>query len=646
MQKIYNKLSNVFEFLFNNRYKIAIIVFLLCLVCKINGSSVGIWNDYINSGVSSDFGILFGKNRPIRSDEWATLSPMYLSQILDGFHYFNNSIRATQTDVFMIYALPVSGFLSIFRPFLLGFILFGFKIGLSFFWAGRFIALFIVSIDFLMILTNKNKKLSFIGSLMITLSPLVQWWFAVNGIAELFIYGELAIIMLYKYLKDNRFIKRIIYLLVMLICAIGYVLIVYPSWQIPMFYVFLVIAIWLIIDNKKTIKINKKDIISIVFTIIVAGLIMLYILKQSKETISIVSNTIYPGKRFETGGNNISRYFKYALGMFLPYKQSGALPNVCEFALMFGLFPIGIILSCYNLRNKKDLLTYLLFIVYAFISVYLIFGFPKILAKISLLYQSQASRTIIAIGFMDIILLVRSLSLKEKKISNKKAFIVSFILSIIMVLLNYKYAKEYLITPMYICLFIEVIYLFYFALTYNSKIQKTLFMLGIIFVMFVSGLTVNPIRRGDANLTNNLVLNEVKNVDKKDSGIWITEGYGYPVNNFILMAGVKTINSTNTYPDLNKWHKIDKSKKYEKVYNRYAHIQMNIIDNDKKDKFELIGPDYFIVNANNSDIEKLNVKYIFTGNKLDKYSDKKVKYKLIKQVTNYYIYKVVMINEK
>ena len=342
MKETRTKISLILDYLYKYRYMIMLIIFCLCIVFKVSGSSIGCWEGIFNTKNSD---LVVGVNRGIRSDEWATFTPMIFSQIQNGFQYFNTSLRATATDVFMIYALPVTYVFQIFRPFLLGFITFGAERGLSFFWFGRLIALFLVSIDFFMILTKKNKPLTLIGSLMITLAPIVQWWFAINGIAEIFIFGELIIIMLYKYLNTESFKKRLLYLFITYICAGGYALVLYPAWQIPMAYVFLALAIWVIIDNYKKGKIKIKDIISIIIMVLLLGGSLFVVLNKSLDTIKIIMNTDYPGKRFETGGGQLDYLFSYASNIFLSFKSSNLSLNSCEHALMFTLFPMGLILS-------------------------------------------------------------------------------------------------------------------------------------------------------------------------------------------------------------------------------------------------------------------------------------------------------------
>ena len=635
-------LKKFFNYIFNHRYKIALLIFIICVVFKISGSSIGLWNIQMNLE-DRDTHILFGKSRPMRSDEWAVLSPMFKAQTKDGFKYFNSNFRAIKTDVFMIYALPVISIFQLYRPFLLGFIFLGFERGLSIFWCGRFITLFLVSLELCMLITKKNKLVSTIGATMITLSPIVQWWFAVNGLVEIFIFGQLAIILLYKYLNTNKFRKRLLYLLLILICAGGYVLVIYPSWQVPMVYVFLALAIWIIIENRKNSQITKKDIISIFCTLIIFAISMLCILKTSSDTIKIVSNTVYPGERFELGGGQFKKLFIYLSNFFFTFKQTGlGDSNVCEEALIFNLFPIGLILVIRNMiiNKKKDILSICLLIVYLFLVTYCIIGFPKILSRITLLSNSQSSRAILAVGFIELLFFIKGLSSHNKPIKLIISILMTIFISSILIILNYKYLPDYYsFKPFIIVLTIMTVYLIFFALNFDKKYGKILFTLGILFTMFISGFLVNPIRYGTKNIENSILLRKIEEVDKKNSGIWVSEGFDDIVNNYIIMSGVKVINVTNTYPNLKLWYKIDENKKYENIYNRYAHIRINITK-EYDEKFKLVQDDIFIVNIEPSELKKLNIKYIFTKNNLEEYNYNNLLFKKIYEYKDYKIYEV------
>ena len=95
-----------FEKIYKHRIITAFFVFVLCVIFEISGSSIGMWNTYLNNGEKND-GVLIGESKAIRSDEWAVNTPMTFSQQFNDFGYFSNVIRGTSTDVFIICARRV-----------------------------------------------------------------------------------------------------------------------------------------------------------------------------------------------------------------------------------------------------------------------------------------------------------------------------------------------------------------------------------------------------------------------------------------------------------------------------------------------------------------------------------------------------------
>ena len=81
------------SFLYAWRFAIAAALFVLCVVCELNGSSIGVWQAYMGG---TDTGTLLGAARPIRSDEWAVSTPMMLSQYRNAagaFPYYSDTVR-------------------------------------------------------------------------------------------------------------------------------------------------------------------------------------------------------------------------------------------------------------------------------------------------------------------------------------------------------------------------------------------------------------------------------------------------------------------------------------------------------------------------------------------------------------------------
>ena len=63
------------------RYLIALIVFILCVVFKLHGSSIGIYNNmFSNAPEYNSAQNILGKSREIRSVEFLVHTPYYMSQ--------------------------------------------------------------------------------------------------------------------------------------------------------------------------------------------------------------------------------------------------------------------------------------------------------------------------------------------------------------------------------------------------------------------------------------------------------------------------------------------------------------------------------------------------------------------------------------
>ena len=94
-----------------------------------------------------------------------------------------------------------------------------------------------------------------------------------------------------------------------------------------------------------------------------------------------------------------------------------------------------------------------------------------------------------------------------------------------------------------------------------------------------------------------------------------------------------------TFLDLFKTLLGDKAEEYRKIYNRYAH--MNIEITDKETDVELLYPDHISIKLNYKDLAKLNVKYILS--KEDDFSTKTFadNFEEIYNEDGMYIYKVM-----
>lgn len=411
-------IRELYEFIYKKRYMISIVLVLLFAILGYNGSSINEYNYYIQSDVKlKEFSPIIGQTRKIRTDEWSTSTPIALSQdkLENKYSYYNDIVRASKTDMFSLMNIPVLDILSLGKIFNIGYFV-SINFGLSLWWFGRLFALLLVTFELCMMITNKNRIVSLMGMIMISFSAAVQWWFS-TPIVEILIWGQLAVLLIDKYIRTNEFKTKLKYTLLLFVCAISYVFVFYPAWQISFGYIYLALIAWVFIKNKNQIKINKKDIILLLlFLVLVGGFIGRFIFK-SGDSLKAMTSTVYPGERKEVGGDRLN-IFSYIYNILEPYESMG---NDCEQASLFSLYPLPMLVSLvYIINNKKGkdfiiplLIVGILYTVWQFIG----FGNFELLAKITLLTNVPALRIAIPLALIQIYLMVYLISvIKEKDI--------------------------------------------------------------------------------------------------------------------------------------------------------------------------------------------------------------------------------------
>lgn len=613
---------------------------ILCMIFQISGSSIGCLDSVM--GYTADDGVLMGISRSIRSDEWAVSTPMALAQEADNYEYRNGNLRGgNESDMFIVYGQPVKDISIIFRIFHIGYILFGSEVGLSFYWCARFLALFLASFEFLMLITNKNKRLSFVAAIMIVFSPTIQWWYATNSLIEMIVSAEVGIILLDKYFKEPNFKLRTLYMAIMAICVGTFILTFYPAWMVPIAYIFVPFLIWVIIENRKNIKFTKGDIIAfLIIALIFAGL-MVRIFVKSWDTILSTLNTVYPGKRVVLEKGSPKVYINFIVNAITTILTS--IDNPCDMSVMMDFWPVALVfLVIYIFKEKKkDLLVTMSLLVVLILNLYYLFAMPEWLAKITLLSRTWYGRVYQVFGLLNIFILFRILSRIEFKFKNKYAIITAMLLSIATIICARYFYPERISVLLGIALIFVFAFIFYSILMFNQK-RKMFTGVIVIFMLLVGGL-VNPVRSGLNLIENNPLINAIEEIDEKNPGMWASIEIGLPEINVPIIAGAKTLNSTSVYPNLELWNKIDEDKEYEDVYNRYAHIYMTIVDNEQETRFELWAPDVIMLFITHEDLKELGVKYIVRGAKLEPYDITNEEFKLEEMYKdqNYVIYKIL-----
>lgn len=616
-------LKQGFELIYKYRFVLSFLLLIMLVSFKISGSSMGCWKLFLGDGES---GIRLGEPRVWRSDEWGTLTPLCFRQqynTLGSYNRYSQTLGSILTDNMLVYGQPSWDILTLFRPFYWGYLFFGSERGLSWFWCSRLIVLFLSWFELGMLITDGQKKLSVMLSVCVSFAPFLQWWFAINGLVEMLIYGA-CFVLGSNYLVSRAFNPRKIAVAVgMAVCAVGYVLTFYPTWMVPVAWGFVPLFLWVVIWKFDRKVLGRVDVVPwlLIFVITAAGLTVLAV--TSWDVIKAELNSVYPGNApSSSGGTGLWWMMKYPISLVSRFSMNEL---IVENSSIICFAPAGFILALWVIikEKKKDPLLILLLGINLFLAWYYCVGIPKWLAKMLLLSFVNSNRGPQVLGFLRLTLFVRAVALKEKAPKRWLAALAAVISSAVPMRLALGFTKyepgglryEYFDTAEKIVVVWAILAVVFYLLYRARKSKYTMAVLGVCTVVLASSIWINPVAKGVPEITKSETMQQIRDLVKEDpKAIWLVVDMAYPATNIPAMAGADCLNTTQTYPQKTRWEMLNQEGECEDIYNRYCHIRASL---GSKTMLELVSTDYVEVTLSPEDLKKLNIRYIVSTNDFD-----------------------------
>lgn len=616
-------LKQGFELIYKYRFVLSFLLLIMLVSFKISGSSMGCWKLFLGDGES---GIRLGEPRVWRSDEWGTLTPLCFRQqynTLGAYNRYSQTLGSILTDNMLVYGQPSWDILTLFRPFYWGYLFFGSERGLSWFWCSRLIVLFLSWFELGMLITDGQKKISVMLSVCVSFAPFLQWWFAINGLVEMLIYGA-CFVLGSNYLVSRAFNPRKIAVAVgMAVCAVGYVLTFYPTWMVPVAWGFVPLFLWVVIWKFDRKVLRRVDVVPwlLIFVITAAGLTVLAV--TSWDVIKAELNSVYPGNApSSSGGTGLWWMMKYPISLVSRFSMNEL---IVENSSIICFAPAGFILALWVIikEKKKDPLLILLLGMNLFLAWYYCVGIPKWLAKMLLLSFVNSNRGPQVLGFLRLTLFVRAVALKEKAPKRWLAALAAVISSAVPMRLALGFTKyepgglryEYFDTAEKILVVWAILAVVFYLLYRARKSKYTMAVLGVCTVVLASSIWINPVAKGVPEITKSETMQQIRDLVKEDpQAIWLVVDMAYPATNIPAMAGADCLNTTQTYPQKTRWETLDQEGEYEDIYNRYCHIRASL---GSKTMLELVSTDYIEVTLSPEELKKLNIRYIVSTNDFD-----------------------------
>ena len=626
------------EKIFSLRWLIGAVLLILLTAAAFHGDSMACYDRYIESGEGgSNLYPILGSARMVRVDEWAINNPARISSVY-GEHPFGiyNELQRGGNTLNDVAGIHIGPFTAAYNIFQYAYLILDPERAFSFCWYAPFILGFLLAVELGLILTEGKKVCSLCAACLIVFSPFWQWW----ELSGKILWPLMAcLVAFYHFIHKEKIWQKLLLALGLAVSFAHFVTVLYPAWQVPFGYIALGVALWMIWEDRALIRKQKK--IAWVFffaAVLLAAVGIVGHLSGIRGYIQAVSETVYPGKRREYGGDGLGKILYYFVSPLLPYYDyslSVSISNESEIAGFFSFFPIPLIVAMVSVirsrirKEKCDLFLLPQLVLSLLFLFYLTTGLPGWLGDITMLSNSISYRVVDALGFLQILLILRLLRNKERngdlqtknaESSEKNRILIRYGEPVIAVILGLSAAAaawlycrkdmaDYIGTKK--GLFLLLVYGLTAAMIflYRRRTARAFLICSLITLSLISGLTVRPLVQGfDALWSKPSALKIREICEREPQSLWLCTNDVHC--GYVLANGARVKNSNNYYPDLDWFRMLDQSGSYEEVYNRYCHISVELTEEESS--FVLCSADTILLRMNYQDLLRSGIDYIFT----------------------------------
>lgn len=556
---------------------------LLLTALRISGSSIGVYST-INGG--KDPGMIIGSPRGVRSDEWLVNTQMAVAESQNHFKCLNRNIGNGQ-DVSLMGDVPCKDWSSVFKPQNLVFFVLPLEHAFAFKWWSLGISLTLAAYLLSLEIFPRNTLRAVLIAALVGLTPMIFWWYS-SGIILCVTYSLLAVWLAIRILKSKGTKAGIGFGLLLAYIISCFALILYPPFQIPCAMAAAVFFLGYSLDSgfwKR--KADALRSLGYIFAaLIIAGLVALAFLKTRASAVNLVTHTVYPGARVElSGGVDPLKSFSSFLSPNLEYDSkaaSGYLVNQSEASNFIFIAPYLFLPSIYIVarqwQRRGKLLWGLILtdaiIVFFLVRMYISTPWLEPFYRLFLLNKVSSTRLLIGAGLAGVFQLQLIMKVLEKSVLKpfelRMMAIFGGFTGLVSMLLIGAYTIRHF--PVFIQSYPKVLLFSLWLAAGIFLILYRRFILGLVLLVAFSLLSVyriHPLYRGLAPLTTSPTIKTIESYPK--DGKWVVLDDRSLIN-FPIMAGRPSLDSVQFYPQISLWAQLDKTKMYENVYNRYAHV--------------------------------------------------------------------------
>jgi len=544
-------------------------LFILLVAGGVSGSSVAILSD-----MAHDPGLLYGSPQSIRSDEWRVSTPIFIGQLNSG----GGGARLSgvgEHDLSVLGITPTTDWSIVFRPANVASMVLAPESALAWNW---WLPMFLSALAFygLALLCGVGLGLSLSVSMLVSFSPLVEWWHAISITGPLG-FGSAACFSILMAIRAKSRRRAFLWSVTGVYCMIAFSLVLYPPFQIPTLLALIPITVAMIaadIGDRRYTKIHAFVFMGIIA--LTAGIVVAAFILAHRDTISAIQGTVYPGARQSAGGGGsltqlLSANFSPLLAHGPPFFGD---TNLSEIAAPYLLAAESLMVLLLAGWRRTDALTRNAAVA-AGCSLALGLAWhqlpvPSVVGRIFLLNIVPPQRVLPLIGIAGPFLLAILAHSQIPRLSQRRRIVVgvgvaltTFGLAMIEAL-----KIKSLLPPFPLPALVAVAILGAAAIATLAAAPGMWGAAAIATLVVIGFLSVNPLYRGVAPLENSHMAEAVR--QEGTNATWVN--YGDPdLEAFLAASGASSLSGVNFYPNADAWIQLLGGNRDESVWNRFAH---------------------------------------------------------------------------
>jgi hypothetical protein len=532
----------------------------------------------------------------IRMDEWATETPWAFAQFshVPRFPVVNRNVGNGQ-NMLVAPWIPVAHITALARPMTWGYLLLGAERGLAWAWWSQAFLCFAALYLLFELVVPERLWLAVLGAAWYAGSAYVVcfslWPGYTTGL------GAGALVAAYWALRSERPGVILACAVAFALCLVGFIMQLYPPWQIPLGQVFLAAFLALFWRDRLWQcfrRAPRAHLLGIGLGVAGAGLLLSSYYLASADALHAMAASEYPGTRRLLGGD--LAWWRFGMGLYNYFTidnwDTRALP--IESAEFISLYPAVWVAALVSPRIRARLgpLIWALTPVLLGLLYFCAVGVPEWLARITLLDRVTSDRTPIATGLVAILFAIRLLAVGLELPRDRRTLVTALCVFVVC-------------AAVYTCcgwklqdnlrafgpdrLFPPGVWLIGLA---GAALSSMLvlgwarpFAASLLAVLVATSATFNALSIGFPDWRTSELGVAVRQVVEKDRadhpgdarpGLWLTYGLPYYPTRGILaeILGARALSGVYFYPQLDFWEPLDPERANQSAYNRFASVHL------------------------------------------------------------------------